>query len=353
MSDKLAIGETLTHDRAGETQPQEVAPDYGDWQAEYWALRREAGLVPLADYSEIVLTGSDRGAFLNRLCTNRVDRLEPGRGAEALLTDAKAHVLAHVLVFAESDRLVLASLGRFGQRIASHLDYYLIREKVDIRDHSTDVTAFVLAGPRAVATLAGLGITSGLTEHLEHTSANLGGSPVDVRTLLFSVKPWYLLVCHAEAAAELRTALRQAGAKMCGHRAFEALRIEAGWPLYGIDITEANLPQELARDRQTLSFTKGCYLGQETVARLDSRGHVNKTLVGLTLPGEEPPPAGTPLTIDGEPVGQITSAARSPATGGIVALGYVRRGRNTPDAQLACDFGPATVVTLPMRHLDE
>ena len=126
-------------------------------------------------------------------------------------------------------------------------------------------------------------------------------------------------------------------------------RIERGQPYYGRDIHDRSLPQEVARDAQALSFVKGCYIGQETVARIDALGHVNKTLIGVKFAGEQVPAAGMELTRDGQPVGQVTSAAFSPRLSAPLALAYVRRGSNTPGTKLESPVGPGEVVGLPIQ----
>ena len=124
---------------------------------------------------------------------------------------------------------------------------------------------------------------------------------------------------------------------------FDAARIAAGMPCYGLDITDKTLPQEVARDARAISFTKGCYIGQETVARLDALGHVNKTLTRVRFTGRDVPPAGSELTLDGKPVGTITSAAYWPPFDTAIALAYLRRGANTPGTKLTSAVGPAEV----------
>ena len=119
----------------------------------------------------------------------------------------------------------------------------------------------------------------------------------------------------------MRAALVAAGVAPCGQAAFDAARIEWGFPLVGHDISDANLPQEIARDKLAISFTKGCYLGQETVARIDALGHVNKTLVGLRFAGSTLPPAGSELLAGDQAVGQVTSSAYSPCASAAVGAG--------------------------------
>jgi folate-binding protein YgfZ len=142
--------------------------------------------------------------------------------------------------------------------------------------------------------------------------------------------------------------LHAAGARQCLLEALEALRIEHGFPLYGRDLTDKSLPQELARDDSAISFVKGCYLGQETVARIDALGHVNKLLVGVSFWGDQVPPDGMELTADGQMIGSVTSATYSPRLRRPLALAYVRHGFAKPGATLGSQWGNAEVVRLPL-----
>jgi folate-binding protein YgfZ len=134
-----------------------------------------------------------------------------------------------------------------------------------------------------------------------------------------------------------------------GREAFEAARIEAGFPMFGHDITENNLPQEVSRNGRAISFTKGCYLGQETVARIDALGHVNKTLVGLRYLVSQVPKVGATILNGDEPVGTVTSATWSPKHEAPMALGYIRRGFNTPGTRLASHIGPTEVEVIALK----
>jgi len=161
--------------------------------------------------------------------------------------------------------------------------------------------------------------------------------------------PGYDLVCQRAEAAALWQALMSAGARPAGLEAYEILRIEAGTPIYGIDIDETNLAPEVARTRQAISYAKGCYLGQEPIVRIRDLGHVNRSLVGITC--GQAVARGTRLFQDGKEVGQVTSAAQSPRLGATVALAYVRRGSQQPGTELEVETGQervgAVVVALP------
>jgi hypothetical protein len=180
--------------------------------------------------------------------------------------------------------------------------------------------------------------------------AEIAGQAVCLRRVDIVGPIGFLLVAARAAGAAVGGALRAAGAASVGHAAFEAARIEAGFPLYGRDITDRNLPQEVARDDRTISFRKGCYLGQETVARIDALGHVNQLLVGLRFAGPNVIPVGMELSAAAAKVGQVTSAAISPLQQGSVALGYVRRGHQAPGTRLESSQGTAEVVSLPAAN---
>ena len=157
------------------------------------------------------------------------------------------------------------------------------------------------------------------------------------------------LVGDAAVMDPIGRASGQSGAAACGVKALEAIRIEEGFPVIGLDITDKNLPQEVGRNEKAISFTKGCYLGQEIVARIDSRGAVSKLLCGVRFQTVEVPPGGAELTHDGQSAGQVTSAAYSPGFQASVALAYVRRPFHEPGVVLDSACGPGTVIELPMR----
>jgi folate-binding protein YgfZ len=157
--------------------------------------------------------------------------------------------------------------------------------------------------------------------------------------------PRMFSLCEAlDAVPAIAARLREAGAIECGRDALETCRIEAGMPLFGRDITDDNLPQEVNRNAQAISFTKGCYLGQETVARIDALGHVNKLLVRLQFLGQGVPSTGSELTLDGKTVGHVTSATFSPRIGKALALAYVRTASTEPGTRLQSAGGDAVVV---------
>ena len=194
------------------------------------------------------------------------------------------------------------------EKILQHLDHYLICEQVTLLDRSQEWSELLLAGPRAAPLLGELtGVQLG-PARLAHARASLGQRPVSVRSVDMAGPGGFLISASSEDLAAVRDVLLNAGAVAAGNEAFEAARIEAGFPLFGRDISDKNLPQEIGRDALAINFVKGCYLGQETVARIDALGHVNKSLVALRFGGAKIPPAGLEVTSAGQSAGLFTSA---------------------------------------------
>jgi hypothetical protein len=319
------------------------------WLDEYRALTAAAGLVDLGHRTQIELAGADRASFLHNLSTNEIRKLAVGSGVEAFLTSVQGKTLAHGFVFAGETSLVFETVGGQSAAILKHLDHYLVCEQVELFDRSQEWSELLLAGPAAASLLASVCEGSLPQFRLAHCAASIAGQSVSVRRVEWTGPEGFLISGKRDAMAAVRTAFVAAGAVSCGEAAFTAARIEWGLPLFGSDITEANLPQEVGRDPLAISFTKGCYLGQETVARIDALGHVNKTLVGVRFHGTAVPPVGSPLSAGGQVVGQVRSSSFSPGLNAGLALGYVRRGSNQPGAALTSAVGQAEVVALPVR----
>ncbi len=321
-----------------------VAAHFGDLTAEQQSLDDGAVVFDAGRRTQISLAGEDSVAFLQNMCTNEIRQLPVGEGCEAFLTSAQGRILAHVLVFREADRLVLETVPDQASPIIEHLDRYIIREKVTLGDLTARRAELLVAGPGAEKLIGGLSAASVPRDYLAHRDCRLGGLDVTVRHVALAGHGSFLLDSAAEGVADLWLTLHAAGATPAGQLVADAARIETGMPAYGRDITEKNLPQEVGRDRRAISFVKGCYIGQETVARIDALGHVNRLLSRLRFHGRDVPPAGCELTHEGKPVGHVTSAALSHGLAAPIALAYVRTGHNAPGTVLQSPVGDTTVL---------
>lgn len=311
---------------------------------QYEALTAGVGVVDFAARTRIEVTGDDRASFLHNLSTNDVKGLSPGSGCEAFLLNARGHVLAHVFILCRPESLVVETVAGQSEFLLNHLNRYLIREKVELHDRTADWGELLVAGNQTAEVLKDI-LTGDLpAERLQNAELTVAGASVIAARVEMTPAPGYLLLASADMTTSVHESLLSHGAMLCEQDAFDAARIEAGFPLYGIDISDGNLPQEIGRDALAISFKKGCYLGQETVARIDALGHVNKTLVRLRCEGTEVPPPDTELRAAEQLVGNVTSAAFSPRAGAALALGYVRRGHTPPGTTLQWPVGQCRVI---------
>lgn len=352
MSPQTMI-QLLDHSDAdwSETGGRRNVRNFGDARAEYDALTSGAGLVPLLDRTQIEVTGNDRATFLHNVCTNDVKGLRPGEGCEAFFTNVQGKIVSHGFIFCREESMVLETVPGQAEKLLSHLDRYLISEKVELADRSADWGELLIAGKGAEKVLNTALNCQLPTQRLNHCDVRIGEGVVSLRRVDFTGPIGFLISGTHDVLAEVWTSLSQYGAAAAptGQEAFEMARIEAGTPFYGQDITEKNLPQELARNDQAINFTKGCYLGQETVARIDALGHVNRTLCGFRFDGQAIPESDLELAAEDKVVGHVTSAAFSPRLNSPLALGFVRRDHNDPGVTLNSALGNATVVAIPVK----
>jgi folate-binding protein YgfZ len=332
--------------------------DFGDPEKEYQQARAGAALFDVSPRGKVEVVGSDAVAFLHNLVSNDIKGLAPGAGCEAFLCTVKAKVIAWAHVFRETpsgkrEKLWLDLDPGLSEKVLQHLDHHLISEDVQLADRTGDFTQLHLAGPQAGAVLAGVaGADPGLAP-VQHRIVTIeDGRHIPLRRRDALGLPGYDLLCAPDRTTELWRLLTDAGARPAGTQALETLRVEAGTPLYGVDVDENTFAPEVGRTRQAISYAKGCYLGQEPIVMARDRGQVNRTLLGVKLPGGVVP-RGSLLYRDGKEVGRVTSSAQSPRLGTAIGLAYVRRGNQEPGTRLEVDAAgerrPAEVAELPFR----
>jgi folate-binding protein YgfZ len=329
--------------------------------AQHQALIHGAGMAEFSGRAEIEVAGRDRAAFLHNFCTADIKRLSSGEGSEAFFCNLQGKVLGHGYIVCRESTLVVDTVAGQAEALVKHLDRYLIREDVQFHDRSAAVGKLLVAGASMPGVIARLTGADPPQQRCGIADARIEGIDVSLRSVDFTGQDCWIVACDAKKLADVREALLAAGATACGPDAVEIARVEYGTPLYGRDISDKNLPQEIGRDERAISFNKGCYLGQETVARIDALGHVNRYLVGLKFAGDKvPEPGAALLTISGEPgasatgevakpaVGEVTSAVWSVRLSTPLALAYVRREHCRPGTRLSSDAGKVEVITLPV-----
>ena len=307
-------------------------------------------LVPLRDRTHIDMRGSDRASFLHNLCTNDVKRLEPGEGCEAFVTDVRGKTIGHILVFCGEDRLAIETEPNQSATLLPHFDKYLITEDIEISDETSTKTDIALFSENSEHTLTTMGLPVPIG-NLAHAECLWDGSPVAVRRLGMMAMPCFLIQVPNDHLTAMVRSLNDSDAVTATEDTFESLRVTSGWPRFGLDFSRENLPQELNRDQAAISFTKGCYLGQETVARIDALGHVNRQLVGLAIEGKTT--SGTPITVEGQEIGKLTSVVdkrehTAPlANATMNGLAILRAEHTKAGTKVSCGNASAEVVALP------
>jgi tRNA-modifying protein YgfZ len=290
-----------------------------------------AGLIDRSDRVRVEVSGPARAKFLHNLTTNDVKRLPAGRGCEAFVTSLQGKTIGYVILLVADDRISVRSDPRGLELALPHFRKYGVFDDVAIADRTAETFEVHLAGEGGfeIVRRAGAGVPD--EPDYGHNTTELAGRPVRIVREQPAGVPGLTVIGERGDAAAVVAALKAEGLPDLEPDAFEALRIEAGTPVFGKDVTEKNLPQEFARDDRAISFVKGCYLGQETVARIDALGHVNQVLKGLVFgPGSRCPAPGSVLEADGKRVGVITSAADSPRRGHPVALAMIRTSHAAP-----------------------
>jgi folate-binding protein YgfZ len=305
------------------------AADFGDTRAEFRALLAGCGLYDLSLRAKIAVTGGDRVRWLNGMVSNNIRDLASGHGVYAFLLNAQGRIQADVFAFQRGKSLLVDAEGVQREKVLQLFDRYVIADDVEIADVSDKIAAVGLTGPESRSVLEREGIAVPDLAHLQFADAVWQHKSVTVlRSGEEAGESWQVWI-SPEHSGELWDALVKAGARPAGAAALNLFRISRGIPQFGVDIRERDLPQETGQSR-ALNFTKGCYLGQEIVERIRSRGAVHRQFGAFCVEGTLPE-AGTRI-LAGEKeaekeVGEITSSAVLPLPSGDrpVALGYLRR----------------------------
>jgi folate-binding protein YgfZ len=332
-----ALGVPTAEYRGATTAARFAAPE-----AEFRALLEGCGVFDLGWRARARVEGKDRVRWLNGMVSNNVRDLGAGRGVYAFVLNPQGRIQGDLYAFNLGDWICL-EIDAAQTRLFESLKRYIIMDQVTLSETS-DQTGIGVQGPQAAERLRKLGISRELAE-LEVEQCNFNGADIRVIRMDAPLSPAFQIVMASHEAPRVWQSLINAGATAVGSAALELMRIAGGIPAYGQDIRDRDLPQETGQLR-ALSFTKGCYIGQEIVERIRSRGQVHRQFTGILFEGGLPEP-GTKIEAAGKEVGQITSVAMLPLTRGplAVGLGYIRR--EAMEAELTAGGSRARVSPLP------
>ncbi|MGH9699025.1 MAG: YgfZ/GcvT domain-containing protein [Candidatus Acidiferrales bacterium] len=321
---------------------------FAGFDGEYRAAREACALFDTSWHATFSLTGHDRVRYLNAVVSNDVKTLEEGRGVPALLLNPQGRILAELEIYARAERLLLRTHAAVRERTRETLEKYIIMDDAELTDATDETASMGIEGPRAAEIILE---TSGVKlEDLPEMSVrdvkveNIACQVVRHSGLGMPGAEW--IAPRAQIAALwkiIRGRVEAKGGRTAGMAALESLRLEAGIPFFPADFNDTVIPHEAGVEATHISFSKGCYTGQEIVERVRSRGHVNRRRVKLQFSTREAPAFATRLTAAGQEVGMVTSAAFSPQAGVAIGMGYVRREHGAPGSSLQFAGGSAEV----------
>ncbi len=315
-----------------------VPERYGDRQAEYEAVRNRVGIVDLSDRGKLRLGGKEHLKFLQGMLTNDVLKLGEGKGMYAAVLTVKGRMVSDMRVYRGKDSVLLDLEPGLNTKVGELLKKFRLSYKATIDDMTESVGLLSIQGPHAPILLEDIMGKGNLpADELDHVTASIAGRESLVIKISRTGEEGYDLYAGADGFADVWGLLMQKGnehgIKPFGRGALEVLRMEAGIPIYGIDMNDDTIPIE-AGLWNALNFEKGCYVGQEVIARIKWRGHVNWHLVGLIAEGHEVPATGSEVILGEKKIGRVTSGTFSPFFGRAVALGYIRREFNEPGSRV-------------------
>ena len=339
--------EKLAGARRGEYAGAETALAFSDPRTEFAVLRSGCGVYDLGWRRYFTVSARDRVRWLNGMISNNVRDLQPGHGVYAFVLNPQGHILGDLYIYNRGDDFVLETDAGQADKVYSHLKRFIIMDQVEFKP-AQDWAAIGLQGPKAEEILRTAGIEPPALEPMQLSDVKLGATPATLVRGDHPLSTNYELWLTSDQAPALWDVLVKAGATPTGADALELARIAAGIPRYGQDIRERDLPQETGQMR-ALSFTKGCYIGQEIVERIRARGSLHRGFAGFRMVEGPLPAPGSKVQAAGKDVGEITSAVMLPAQEGeiAVALGYVRKEAGAPGATVEIGTSKAQVEALP------
>lgn len=346
----LAEAHRATGARVGEWFGCALPSHFGDWKAEYRFARESVALFDKNYRAYLGFTGPDRVRYLNAILTNNIKDLKAGEGIASLFLNPQGRIQAEIETYAEAERLLCVSFAMIREKLLPALDHFIIMDDVAMTDESGKLGTLALEGPLAAAIVKELcGVDLADLAELSWREAKVGPIPGRIVRRSFQRIPSAEFVCEQSQLKALWILLNNAAKShdggAAGYTALNALRLEAGIPWFGYDFGEKQIPHEAGLENSHISFTKGCYTGQEIVERVRSRGQVNRVRALFQLSAIDLPAAETPIVSDGKEIGYVTRAAYSPAFQSNIAMGYVRREQSAPGSSVQIGGAAAMAVS--------
>jgi glycine cleavage system T protein len=336
----------------------ELSADYGDKWQEYQAVRNGVGVIDISNRGRIEVTGKNRIQFLHNLVSNDVKSMQPGNGIFAAFLNVRGHILSDCFIYMIEDSILLDVPTSTREKIYYHLEKYSPAGEFNVTDITEASSLLALQGPLARPLLNNLGAitVNKLQQELQITEAKIADHSITVVKHSRTGEEGFDLFISNENIVSVFEVLVKAGAKPVGQKAFDLLRIEAAVPEYGVDMDEDIILLETGLE-SAVSYNKGCYLGQEPIARIHHRGRdqTAKRLAGLVIEGEDIPNAKSKVfNKSGKDIGYITSAGFSPILSKVVALAYLKRNNFTEGLNHSVEINgkqiPAQVSKLPFYY---
>jgi aminomethyltransferase len=306
----------------------------------YQALRSTVASLDLSARGKIIATGEDRARLLHAMTTNQVQQLQPGEGCYAFFLNAQGRILGDVNLFCRENDFLLDVEPETREPLFQHLDKFIIADDVALEDATDRIATLALEGPQALDAAQRIGVPMP-----EKPWAHVMWNDVVVAHASWTGSPGLRFFAPVDAGQRLIEQFQNAGALPVSLQAARIVRLENFQPRYGEDIFPTTLSQE-TQQTHAVNFNKGCYIGQEIVERVRSRGLVHRLLAGIEIDSAQPPEPDTRLLHGEEDVGKITSAAFSPALAKVVAMAYIRRELAEPGTALTVNGHAAVVRSL-------
>jgi aminomethyltransferase len=326
---------------------EQVPAYFGDMAEEVRLIRREAGWIDRSARGRIALKGPERLAFLQALLTNDVLKIQPHQGVYGFFLTNKGRIVSDARVYPLEEKVLLDVEPGTRDAVLAYLDKYHFTEKIEMEDETATLSQIGLFGMKAVQVFDFLFPGQEFPQELEIVPGNLEGSELTAVGNILSGGPGLDLFVPSEKAELLVEKLTALHVKPIGWDALEIARMESGIPRFGIEMTENTIPLETGLGKKGISFSKGCYIGQEIIARIDARGEPAKRLVGFSIEGEPPAP-GTAVRQKDRQVGTIVSSLRSPSLRGRpIAMGYVQKDVEELDQDLFAGDTKIWIVPRP------